>query len=50
MIQSAARLKGAIFLQNRHFVIQERFYKLIYGINTITGTLQPTKIQLVSRS
>ena len=28
-------LKGAIFLKNRHFIIQERFGELIYGINTI---------------
>ena len=26
--------KGSIFLRNRHFIIQERFNKLIYGINT----------------
>ena len=26
--------KGSIFLKNRHFIIQERFNKLIYGINT----------------
>ena len=32
--------------------IQERFNKLIYGINTIIkcGTWQPVKFQLVSRS
>ena len=28
-------LKGSIFLKNRHFIIQEIFYKLIYGINAI---------------
>ena len=30
-----AVLKGSIFLKNRHFIVQERFNKLIYGINTI---------------
>ena len=44
--------KGSIFLKNRHFIIQERFNKLIYGINTIIkcGTWQPVKFQLVSGS
>ena len=28
-------LKGSIILKNRHFITQERFDKLIYGINTI---------------
>ena len=28
-------LKGSIFLKNGQFIIQERFNKLIYGINTI---------------
>ena len=28
-------VKGSIFLKNRHFIIQERNSKLIYGINTI---------------
>ena len=28
-------IKGSIFLKNRHFIIQERFNKLIYGIYTI---------------
>ena len=28
-------LEGSIYLKNRHFFIQERFNKLIYGINTI---------------
>ena len=28
------RFKGSIFLKNRHFLIQERFNILIYGINT----------------
>ena len=27
--------KGSIFLKNRHFIIQGRFNKMIYGINTI---------------
>ena len=42
-------LKGSIFLKNRHF-IQERFNKLIYGINTIIkcGIWQPVKFHLVS--
>ena len=45
-------LKDSIFLKNRHFIIQERFNKLIYGIDTITkcGTWQPVKFQLVSHS
>ena len=44
--------KGSIFLKNRHFIIQERINKLIYGINTIIncGIWQPVKFQLVSRS
>ena len=29
-------IKGSIFLKNRHFIIQKRFNKLIYDINTIT--------------
>ena len=29
------QIKGTIFLKKRHFIIQERFTKLIYGINTI---------------
>ena len=44
-------LKGPIFLKNRHFFfIQERFNKLIYGINTIIkcGIRQPVKFQLVN--
>ena len=43
-------LKGSIFLKNRHFIVQERFNKLIYGVNTIIkcGIWQPVKIQLVS--
>ena len=45
-------IKGSIFLKNRHFIIQERFNKLIYCINTIIkwGTWQPVKFQLVSCS
>ena len=27
--------KGTISLKNRHFIVQERFNKLIHGINTI---------------
>ena len=26
-------IKGSISLKNRHFIIQERFTKLLYGIN-----------------
>ena len=42
-------IKGSIFLKNRHFIIQERFNKLIYGIHTIIkgGTWQLVKFQLV---
>ena len=41
--------KGSIFLKNRHFIIQERFNKLKYGINTIIkcGTWQPVKFQSI---
>ena len=44
--------KGPIFLKNRHFIIRERFTKLIYGIITIKtcGFWQPVKFQLVSLS
>ena len=28
-------LKGSTFLKNRHFIIQGKFNKLIYSINTI---------------
>ena len=44
--------KGSIFLKNRHFIIQEKFNKLIYGINTIIkcGFWQHVKFQFVSRS
>ena len=31
----SSMVKGSIFLKNIHFIIQERFHKLIYGINTI---------------
>ena len=50
-IHSHRLIKGLIFLKNRHFFIQERFDKLIYGINTIIkyGIWQPVKFQLVSR-
>ena len=45
VIWSCIRIKGSIFLKNRHFIIQERFNKLIYGINTIIqcGTWQPVQ-------
>ena len=45
-------IKGSIFLKNRHFIIQERLDKLIYGIDTIIkcGTWQPVKFQFVSPS
>ena len=41
-----------MFLKNRHFIILERFDKLIYGINSVIkyGTWQPVKFQLVSHS
>ena len=41
-------IEGSIFLKNRHFVSQERFNKLIYGINTIIkcSLWQPVKLQL----
>ena len=47
-----AVLKGSILLKHRHFIIQERFNKLIYGINTNIewSTWQPVKFQLVSCS
>ena len=49
---NAAGVKGSIFLKNRHFIIQEKFNKLIYGINTIIkcGTWQPVNFQLASCS
>ena len=42
-------IKGSIFLKNRHFIIQERFHKLVYGINTIIkcGIWQPVKFQFL---
>ena len=47
-----ALIKGSIFLKNRHFIIQESFNKLIYGINTmwhlaacISELMLPTLIQ-----
>ena len=45
-------LKGSIFLKNRHFIIQERFIKFIYGINTIIkcDISQPVKFQIISGS
>ena len=45
-------VKGSIFLKNRHFIIQESFNQMTYGISIIIkcGTWQPVKIQLVSRS
>ena len=45
-------VKGSIFLKNRHFIIQERFNQMIYGISIIIkcGTWQPVKIQLISHS
>ena len=45
-------IKGSIFLKIRHFIIQERFNKLLYGINTIInfGTWQLVKFQLASPS
>ena len=44
--------KVSIFLENRHFILQERFNKFIYDINTTIkcGTRQPVKFQLVSHS
>ena len=44
--------KGTIFLKSSYFIIQERFYKLIYGNNTIIkcGTWQLVKFQLVCGS
>ena len=44
-------IKGSISLKNRHFIVQERFNKLIHGINTIIkcDTWQPVKFQSVCR-
>ena len=41
-------VKGPIFVKKRHFLIQERFIKLIYSINTIIkcGIWQPVKLKL----
>ena len=48
-----SRIKGSIFLKNRHFIIQERINKLInlYGIDQIMncGIWHTVKFQLVSR-
>ena len=33
-LSAPAHIKGSIFHKNRHFIIQERFNKLIYVINT----------------
>ena len=33
--KSIVEIKSSILLKNRHFIIQERFNELIYGINTI---------------
>ena len=33
---STLKVKDSMFLKNGHFIIQERFNKLIYGVNTIT--------------
>ena len=50
VVFSKRRVKGSIFYKKRHFLLQERFSKLIYGINTIIkcGTWQPVKFLLVS--
>ena len=47
--QRVVKIKGSIFLINKHFIIQEKFNKLIYGINATLkcGTWQPVKFQLV---
>ena len=44
--------KDKIFLKNKHFIIQERCNKLIYGINTIINLASDSlkKYQWVSRS
>ena len=34
-LPTEVNVKDSIFLKNRHFFIQERFNKLIYGINMI---------------
>ena len=44
-------IKGSIFLKSRHFIIQERFNKLIYGINQFKmWHLTTCKISVFSRS
>ena len=45
-------LKAPYSLKNRHFIIQEGFNEVIYGINTIIkcDTWQPVKFQLVYHS
>ena len=50
MITMNIDLKAPYSSKNRHFIIQERFNKLIYGINAIIkcGTWQPVKFHLVS--
>ena len=47
----APQLKGYIFLKNRHFIILERFNKLIYRIYTIIkcATWDSLKFKFVSR-
>ena len=39
-------VKGSIFLRNIHFITQERFNILIYGINKVikSGTFWPVKM------
>ena len=50
-LQYFIKIKGSISLKNRHFIVQERFNKLIHGINTIIkcDTWQPVKFQSDSR-
>ena len=45
-------VKGFRYFKTIHFIIKERFNKLIYGINTIIkyGTRQSVKFQLISSS
>ena len=33
--EALSNFKGSMFFKNRHLIIQERFNKLIYGINTL---------------
>ena len=35
LLNESAYFKGSISLKYRHFIVQERFNKLIHGINTI---------------